>query len=364
MMKDDNNKAKLITLGIAALLIVIICGICFVTHALNKKDQDGGNSRLQSEILEYANDTQSRETKEAADEKEVKKENGSTPDAAPPQEQQKPEVTEAEAPEGESAVVVEQAPAQPAEQETAKSSPVTNVKWQRDVSENLSQVEIDLPRQMSEMKGYWEAGNMEAVEDLAYLPRYRAASKKLEGTTKFYYYGDTDGDNRPNGIGLASYADNQYYFGEWADGVRSGNGMWIKYYVYDRNAKAADSLYQQHSYSGSWAGDLPNGEGAEHYDLIYENLEAEAGYNSNFIGSFKDGLYHGEMYITNFYGNGNTKEWSGTAKNGVWKALGEKDKKGQYPVIFEITDPDNYQWMAEKDNKKHGVDGLLSAAWK
>ena len=113
-------------------------------------------------------------------------------------------------------------------------------------------------------------------------------------------FGETDGDKRPSGKGLAMYADNQYYYGEWKNGARSGNGMWIKYYVYDQNANAKDSIYLQHSYSGSWANDLPNGDGAEHYDFIDENLEPEVAYNRNFIGNFKDGLYHGEIYITNY----------------------------------------------------------------
>lgn len=42
--------------------------------------------------------------------------------------------------------------------------------------------------------------------------------------------------------------------------------------------------------------------------------------------------------------------------------MGEKDSKGQYPVIVEATNVDNYQWMAEKANKNQGVDGLISAA--
>lgn len=158
------------------------------------------------------------------------------------------------------------------------------------------------------------------------------------------------------------YTDNQYYYGEWKDGVRSGNGVWIKFYVYDQNAKAKDSIYLQHTYTGNWSGDLPNGEGTEHYDFIDENLEEGVEYNRNFIGSFKNGLYDGEIYITNWKSDGNIREWSGTAKSGVWQPMGEKDNKGQYPIIVELTNPDNYQWMAEKMNKNQGVNGLISAA--
>lgn len=358
MNEDNNNKAKLITLGIAVLLILIVCGISFIVGAVNKRNREDTDSKLQSEIIEYANSTQ--EQKVTAE--DITKE----PEAEEPEEtEQTDEIEDTAAQSGnDEAVVVEEETAQEPEtimEEEAGNQPTT-AKWHKEVSENLSTVEIDLPRQMSEMRGYWEAGNMEAVADLAYLPRYRAASAQLTGTTKYYYLGDTDGNKRPSGKGLALYGDNQYYYGEWKDGVRSGSGMWIKYYVYDKNAKAKDSIYFLHSYSGSWSNDLPNGDGAEHYDFIDENLEANVSYNRNFIGSFKNGLYDGEIYITDYYSNGNVKEWTGTAKNGVWQPMGDKDKMGQYPVIVEKTNPDNYQWMAEIKNKNQGVDGLISAA--
>ena len=370
----ENNKAKLLTLGIAVVLILIICGISVVIHALNKRNSQDTSSMLQEDIMEYANASQEQNVtasdvtkkEDETKEPEAKEEE---PDEAREEEPKEPEpsqMTENE----ESAVVVGEEENTPEEtimeeeagKQVSGEEEKTTAKWQKEAGENLAVVEIDLPRQMSEMKGYWEAGNMEAVEDLAYLPRYRAASEKLSGTTKYYYYGDTDENKRPNGKGLAMYTDNQYYYGEWKNGVRSGNGMWIKYYVYDQNAKAKDSIYLQHSYSGTWANDLPNGDGAEHYDFIDENLEPYVGYNRNFIGNFKNGLYHGEIYITNYYSDHNTKEWSGTAKDGVWQPMGEKDDKGQYPVIVQLTEPDNYQWMAEKANKNHGVDGMISAA--
>ncbi len=369
----DNNKAKLLTIGIAVVLILIICGISVVIYALNKRNSQDTSTMLQEDIMEYANTSQEQsvtaqdiekkdsvpeEAEEAEKEEEEKKEEPEKQEKekTPEQEESAVVVKEQEAPQ-EQSIMEEEAGKQDSGEEQK-----TTAKWQKEAGENLAAVEIDLSRQMSEMKGYWEAGNMEAVEDLAYLPRYRAASEKLSGTTKYYYYGDTDGSKRPNGMGLAMYTDNQYYYGEWKNGVRSGNGMWIKFYVYDQNAKAKDSIYLQHSYSGTWANDLPNGDGAEHYDFIDENLEINVGYNRNFIGNFKNGLYHGEIYITNYYSDHNTKEWSGTAKDGVWQAMGEKDSKGQYPVIVELTDSDNYQWMAEKANKNQGVDGLISAA--
>ena len=378
VMKDDNKKAKLMTIGIALVLILIVCGISVIVHSVRKGDKVDSNSKLQSDIVDYASNGQEgdvvaeviKEPEEAEDPEGTAEPEGQKEDGLQDGKEEEKQPAEAEqppAPAQEPAVVVEdtqvQAPESIMEEEAKKAEgQQTTAKWQKEVSENLLTVEVDLPRQMSEMKGYWEAGNMKAVEDLAYLPRYRAASEKLSGTTKYYYFGDTDDRNRPNGKGLAMYTDNQYYYGEWKDGVRSGAGMWVKFYVYDQNAKAKDSLYLQHSYSGTWANDLPNGEGAEHYDFIDENLEDGVGYNRNYIGNFKNGLYHGDIYITNYYKGGNTKEWNGTASDGVWKALGNKDKEGRYPIIAEVTNPENYQWMKGTENKNHGVEGLISAA--
>lgn len=321
----DNNRAKLLTVGIAVLLILVICGISLIRHVMQKKETADSESRLQADIVEYASSGQ-------------------------------PDMTAWEAGKSRQESVQEE------EAQKNSDSGRTTVRWQKETNEKLTQVEVDLPRQMSEMKGYWEAGNMEAVEDLAYLPRYRAASAALADTARFYYLGDVDSQNRPHGRGLAMYADNQYYYGDWTDGVRSGSGMWIKYFVYDQQAKAADSLYLKHSYSGGFSNDLPNGEGQEHYDFIDENLEENVGYNRNFIGHFRNGLYDGEMYITDYYKDGNTKEWQGNAVNGVWQPMGEKDKLGQYPVIVQITNTENYQWMKEAENLNQGVTELISAA--
>lgn len=358
MKEDNNNKAKLMTIGIAVLLILLICGICYIVGSVNKKNREDTDSKLQEDIIEYANSAQEQsitveEITKDAEKAETDVENEESETVIPAD--TKPEDTIEE-----EAVQQQEVTAEETTETTDNQQ--TTAKWQKEVSENLSTVEIDLPRQMSEMRGYWEAGNMEAVKDLAYLPRYRAASQQLKGTTKYYYFGDTDQNKQPNGKGLALYGDNQYYYGEWKNGARSGSGMWIKYYVYDQNAKAKDSIYSLHSYSGTWNNDLPNGDGAEHYDFIDENLEPNVSYNRNFIGNFRNGLYDGEIYITDYYSNGNVKEWTGLAKNGVWQPMGEKDKKGQYPIIVEITNPDNYQWMAEIKNKNQGVDGLISAA--
>lgn len=54
----DNNKAKLLTIGIAVVLILIICGISVVIYALNKRNSQDTSTMLQEDIMEYANTSQ------------------------------------------------------------------------------------------------------------------------------------------------------------------------------------------------------------------------------------------------------------------------------------------------------------------
>ena len=194
-MRDDNRKAKMMTIGIAVVLILVVCGISVIVHALHKRDSGESGDKLQSDILDYAANGQEQsvmtqdvvnlpeqelpkqgeETPEAVTDgtKEPVQDGGDGADAKAENNGKQPDKT-AEGKPGEPAVVVENQKTQAAEsiiEEEAKKAANTDnqqttAKWQKEAGENLSAVQIDLPRQMSEMKGYWEAGNMKAVEDL------------------------------------------------------------------------------------------------------------------------------------------------------------------------------------------------------
>lgn len=186
-MKDDKNKAKLVTLGIAVLLIVIVCGISLVIHMINKKESGDSNGKLQSDIIEYANSTQGQtvtaeditEKKEQAEKEQAEKEQAEKEQAEKEQaekeqqkkeeEEKKKEEEEVKKEDSESATVADKEKTEEKEKETVYEQKLT-AKWQKDANEDLSTVKVDLSRQMSEMRKYWEEGNMKAVEDLAYLP--------------------------------------------------------------------------------------------------------------------------------------------------------------------------------------------------
>ena len=218
-------------------------------------------------------------------------------------------------------------------------------------------MKVDIKAQMMEMYTYWSDGNTEAVRDLAHLERYEVMSYSLSGSKDFYYYGEMTGDGVPNGKGLAIYADDQYYFGDWVEGVRSGKGTWISFYPsYSKN------VVTEHMYSGDWADDLPCGNGQEHFDYDAQYMNESDYYLQNAIGGFKDGYYNGDMYIITVDKNGNTYEWDGKCTEGTWEQVlyAAVDKKGKIPVLSLREDNERHIYMTEDVAQKGTVSGIIT----
>ncbi len=211
-------------------------------------------------------------------------------------------------------------------------------------------------QQMSEMYHYWSEGNMDAVRDLAHLERFEAMSYSLSGTTDFYYYGDTNTEGIPNGMGLACYAQDQYYYGQWVNGARSGDGCWISFYP-----NYSQYVVTEHMYTGQWAGDLPNGQGQEHYDYNSQHMNKADIYLQNMIGGFSIGNYNGNMYVITVDQYGETTEWEGSCENGNWQAVpyASNDSKGKIPVLSERENTDRHLYMTKSGAQGNGVSGII-----
>lgn len=212
---------------------------------------------------------------------------------------------------------------------------------------------------LMEMSGYWEQDNMEAVRDLAHLAWFMKMSASIADEDTFYYYGERNAQGQPEGTGIACYADNEYYYGQWSQGKREGTGEWVKYYVYYDDDTVSDRAYTLHMYMGEWAGDLPNGSGQEHYELDLSQAAKKDRYLQNVIGSFQDGMYSGEMYLTTLNWDGNQEEWNGMAEGGVWSPYGAATNKKEVPVCQDVDDDANYLWILVRNNKDRGIDELM-----
>ncbi len=217
------------------------------------------------------------------------------------------------------------------------------------------EVQYDTDAQLKDLMTYWAAGSMDAVEDLVHLDRYEAMSAAVSGTD-YRYSGETDASGKPDGTGIAVYANDQYYYGTWSQGQRSGQGTWYQFYPeYD------SYVVSEHMYTGAWAQDRPDGKGQEHYDYDLTKMDGLSFYPQNVIGNFTGGYYNGEMYVMTQDQNGKTTEWYGTCDMGIWKSLGTADGKKNIPVLYQAQQKDHYIWMSDAANRNYKVENLISA---
>ncbi len=213
---------------------------------------------------------------------------------------------------------------------------------------------------LKEAYPYFADNKQDAIWDLAHLKRYVKLSKGLEGTGDYYYQGDVDGEGKPHGKGLAIYEKNSYYFGDWSHGVRSGKGTWFRFYINQKNKNNAMGVYMSHIYSGDWADNLPNGEGAEHYDVDISKLTSTKGRMlQNVVGPFKNGLYNGDMYANTVDYIGTVQEWDGIAQEGVFTLWRDMSAIGECSVWRNKDDHSLCLDIDKSENKNQGIRELL-----
>lgn len=324
MNRENWERARILVKIIPFVLIIVILAVTLLVNAVTGPQTDGE---------EYV--TNNMEPAEEA--------------SAPLQEQEKETVLPITPKDQETSPTPTIAPEQPT------PTPYHEIMEETD----YSKVTFHTQEQLAEMMAYWEDSNQKALDDLANLDRFKAMSWQLSGTENYYYYGDMNAKGQPHGKGIAVYADNQYYYGDWMEGKRSGTGTWIHYHIHVKPNKT--DLYTYHQYVGSWANDLPDGEGFEHYDFNAELLKKNQYYNSNLIGSYSEGLIDGKFYITTIESDENMREWEAKADHGSWVYQNDNvDQKGNRTVQVEIYDPDNYIWMHPRNNHDIGVPCLIS----
>lgn len=224
--------------------------------------------------------------------------------------------------------------------------------------------EEDVQQILGNLADYWSKSDMQAVDYLLRMDKYRYLSQMLAGTDDYFYYGASDSDGKPDGTGLCVYAGNQYYYGHFKNGSRKGTGFW--YQIFEKDgaySKANEGIYS-HTYNGDWADDLPNGKGQEHLDIDVQYLDREI--ITNVIGTFANGYYSGDETLTSLDPQSGQKNWVGTAVNGTWKPFAEPSDvpgstKKQIPVLRNVDNPENWFWMYTDENMGQGISTFVPA---
>ncbi len=336
----QSNSLTVILLGIILVLLLCIIVLLLLLPGKNKSDEQSSNDALQQSITDYAYEQKQNDTP-------VNK-----PDTGAIVVNSSDVLTHENT--DEEAIITEEAPgeAEPVSETIDKTAIVIDIEDESDVSYTKEFI-------LNEMLPYFADNNLEAVWDLAHLKRYVKLSASLENTDNYYYLGGVDSDGLPDGTGLAIYEKNTYYYGSWSHGVRSGDGRWYRFYIDPIGQPTTKKKYQAHSYSGQWANDLPNGEGAEHYDVDIAQLEVRERILQNVVGNFTNGLYDGELYANTVDYTGNVEEWSGTAHNGVFDLWRDMSAIGECSVWQKRDDNNIYMDIMDEDNKNQGMAELL-----
>lgn len=331
-------------LGIIAVLLICIVILLGAIFLRGKKD-DVANGDLQQTITDYAKQQQELEQQTIRDEdisakqaEDTSSGEGDSVQATLIKDPVKEAVEEAE---------------EPVSETEEMKAVVVDIEDEDDEAYTKEFI-------LKEAYPYFEANNQDAIWDLAHLKRYVKLSRGLLGTGEYYYQGDVDSDGKPHGTGLAIYERNSYYFGEWSHGDRSGRGTWFRFYIGQKNKANAMGTYVSHSYSGEWKNDLPNGEGAEHYEVDISTLEKSRKLMiQNVVGNFTNGLYDGELFANTVDYTGTVQEWDGIAKNGIFTLWREMSAIGECSVWRNKSD---HSWCLDIDkseNKNQGIRELL-----
>lgn len=346
-LQEILHKPYMTTVLMGIIVVLLICIIVLIVMPSRRASrQTGAEADLQQSITDYAQEQR---------EKENEPDQNKTSDAivVTPS---KPEKTDQNSKED-------------SEEEDEKEAETELSKLPEAADGDKTAVVVDIEDEndeaytkefiLNEALPYFADNKQDAIWDLAHLKRYVKLSKELEGSGKFYYQGDVDGDGRPNGKGLAIYENNSYYYGDWSHGVRSGNGNWFRFYIGQKNQTNAMGKYMAHSYSGQWANDLPNGDGAEHYEVDVSKLEGHTRILQNVVGNFTNGLYDGDMYANTVDYIGNVEEWNGIANNGVFTLWRDMSAIGECSVWKNRDDESLCMDIDKSENKNQGMRELL-----
>lgn len=323
---------------IAVLLICIIVLIVVLPGRRTQQEAKQSDDQLQQSIAEYAQEQKQKESEAQTFGKAIVVE--PSPKSKDGQDSLKEQASSE--------------PAGAAAQDSSKTAVIVEDEDEDDISYTKEYI-------LNEAFPYFESNNQEAIWDLAHLKRYIKLSGELKGTNSYYYQGDVNDKGKPDGVGLAVYEENSYYYGEWKDGVRSGEGRWFRFYIGKKNKANAMGKYLSHSYAGTWADDLPNGAGAEHYDIDLDCLEYGERILANVVGEFEDGLYNGEMFANTIDFTGNVEEWYANAEKGVFALWRDMSSIGECSVWENREDSQAYIYMEidKSENKNQGIRELL-----
>lgn len=174
---------------------------------------------------------------------------------------------------------------------------------------------------LADLYAMFEAGDEEGVRKEIQSDKYLNFIKLVNDIDyKYIYFPEKNKVQTGKGIALYYVDTENYgkvfvYYGDFENGVRSGNGTW-----------AGANGIQYYWFEGQWSDDAPNGEGKLIEVKDESKIQKEAGFTywlkGETTGTFKNGLYHGGINETWYMDDGDTMVWKTiNAIDGIYQEM-------------------------------------------
>ena len=200
------------------------------------------------------------------------------------------------------------------------------------------------------LKELFIAKDYDAIKDKLREEEYVAFADEVIGDNS-YYLGDYDVDGKREGYGVAVYENGYFYYGQFHDNVRSGQGVMM------RASYSESSSIGSFIYDGEWADDKPNGNGVAKSNYFKDRISASDFATKEISGNYTNGLENGTMTLVGVTRGGQKRTFKYNTKDGIAEKSSNEDSgvKGQY-IIAQTDDKSE---SLTSDGSKRGVEGFI-----
>lgn len=195
-----------------------------------------------------------------------------------------------------------------------------------------------------------ETIDFDAIKELLRTDEFITIVDEVIGDNSFYY-GDRDDSGRRNGKGVAVYENGYFYYGDYVDDLRSGQGIYVRA-VYSESSSIGSYIFE-----GTFENDKPNGTGTATSNY-YKDKIGSSGLSKQVIsGEYLDGYENGTMELNGTTKAGGSVKYTYKSENGVAVKSSNDDSgiKGQYIIAKSKDEKSNLT----SDGSKRGVEGFV-----
>lgn len=219
---------------------------------------------------------------------------------------------------------------------------------QAEEAERIAKLE-EAARKLEPLIMYFSSQDYDTLKDMMRQEDYIAFSEEVNGDNSFYC-GEYDSDGKRTGKGLALYPNGYYYYGDFSEDIRSGQGILMRA-NYSESSSIGSFIFD-----GQWKDDAPNGIGIATSNYYKDRISATDFTTKEITGNYTNGLEDGEMTLKGTTKGGATRSFTYKTSAGVAEKSSDEDSgvAGQY-IIAKASDG---SVNLTSDGSVRGVEGF------